>query len=238
MSCTLRGRGIGIACSAAIRVGWRLSTRARSPSAIASVMSWVTKMMVLRPRFHSLSRSACSCGAGLRVDGGERLVHQDHGRIVGERADQRRALAHAAGQLVRIVALEAGEPDGADQHLGMRPGLVVEPALHLDRKQHVVDGGAPRQQVVVLRHVADPPVEAGTQAARIRDLTASPLNTISPALTVSICAIMLSRVDLPAPDGPMMVRNSPGLDREREALDHPRRAARGLAAPESACRGS
>jgi hypothetical protein len=42
-----------------------------------------------------------------------------------------------------------------------------------------------------------------------REFTLSPLNTISPALTVSICAIMLSRVDLPAPEGPMMVRNSP-----------------------------
>ena len=31
----------------------------------------------------------------------------------------------------------------------------------------------------------------------------------SPPLALSICAIMLSSVVLPAPDGPMMVRNSP-----------------------------
>src|SRR3954470_3296051 len=37
----------------------------------------------------------------------------------------------------------------------------------------------------------------------------SPSNTISPALALSICAMMLSRVDLPAPDGPTMVRSSP-----------------------------
>src|SRR5437879_4784764 len=37
----------------------------------------------------------------------------------------------------------------------------------------------------------------------------SPSNTISPTLAVSICAMMLSRVDLPAPEGPTMVRSSP-----------------------------
>src|SRR6185295_1228945 len=80
MSLTLRGRGIGIMCSAAMRVGCLLSTNARSPSAIASVMSWVTKMMVLRPSSHSVSRSACNCvrvcastaanGSSIRITGG------------------------------------------------------------------------------------------------------------------------------------------------------------------------
>src|SRR3954469_8869156 len=37
----------------------------------------------------------------------------------------------------------------------------------------------------------------------------SPSNTISPALAVSICAMILSSVDLPAPEGPTMVRSSP-----------------------------
>ena len=37
----------------------------------------------------------------------------------------------------------------------------------------------------------------------------SPSNTISPALATSIWAMMLSSVDLPAPDGPTMVRSSP-----------------------------
>src|SRR3954470_24122481 len=37
----------------------------------------------------------------------------------------------------------------------------------------------------------------------------SPSNTISPALALSIWAMMLSRVDLPAPDGPTMVSSSP-----------------------------
>src|SRR3954452_5330344 len=37
----------------------------------------------------------------------------------------------------------------------------------------------------------------------------SPSNTISPALATSVCAMMLSNVDLPAPDGPTMVSSSP-----------------------------
>src|SRR5690242_10378174 len=37
----------------------------------------------------------------------------------------------------------------------------------------------------------------------------SPSKAISPALAVSICATILSSVDLPAPDGPTMVRSSP-----------------------------
>ena len=76
--------------------------------------------------------------AGLRVERAERLVHQDDRRIVDQRADQRGALAHAAGQLMRIVVLEAGEADGADQHLGARARLVVEPALDVEREQHVL----------------------------------------------------------------------------------------------------
>ena len=47
--------------------------------------------------------------AGLRVHGGERFVEQQHVRIDGERARQRHALAHAARQLVRVVAGKLSE---------------------------------------------------------------------------------------------------------------------------------
>ena len=47
----------------------------------------------------------------LLVDGGERLVHQQHVGVDRERAREADALAHAAGKLVRIFLLEAGEPD-------------------------------------------------------------------------------------------------------------------------------
>ena len=57
-----------------------IGTSARSPSAIASVISCVTKMMVLRLRLHSRSKSSCSCarvcastapnGSSIRMTGG------------------------------------------------------------------------------------------------------------------------------------------------------------------------
>src|SRR5579871_1769371 len=43
--------------------------------------------------------------AGLRIERGERLVHQENLRIDGERAGKVDALAHATGKLARIIAL-------------------------------------------------------------------------------------------------------------------------------------
>ena len=45
--------------------------------------------------------------AGHRVEGAERLVHQQDVGVLGERPGQRAALAHPAGQLVRALV---GEP--------------------------------------------------------------------------------------------------------------------------------
>ena len=118
-------------------------------------MSWVTKTIVFLPSFHSRSRSSCSWVAGLRIERAERLVHQDHRRIVGQRADQRGALAHAAGEFVRIMILEPAKADRADQHIGALARLGIEPALHFEREQHVLQRRSPGQQIVFLRDVAD-----------------------------------------------------------------------------------
>ena len=47
--------------------------------------------------------------ARLRVERSERLVHQQDRRVHHERAHEADALLHAPGQLVRIMALKAGE---------------------------------------------------------------------------------------------------------------------------------
>src|SRR5882672_11968591 len=47
--------------------------------------------------------------AGLRIQGCEWLVHQQHVRLHGQRASQRHALLHATGKLMRMVLLELGE---------------------------------------------------------------------------------------------------------------------------------
>src|SRR5215471_2037672 len=60
-------------------------------------------------------------------------------------------------------------------------------------------------------------------------------NRTSPPVAASICAIMLRSVVLPAPDGPMMVRNSPSAtEKLRSRITHggaslPARAAKRLA---------
>ena len=49
--------------------------------------------------------------ARLRVERGERLVEQEHLGLERERAGEIDALPHAAGELVRIVPIEAAQPD-------------------------------------------------------------------------------------------------------------------------------
>ena len=55
--------------------------------------------------------------ADQRVQRGERLVEEQHVRVARERAGQTDALLHAAGELVRIGLLVAGEPDQLDDLL-------------------------------------------------------------------------------------------------------------------------
>src|SRR5918992_2972616 len=49
--------------------------------------------------------------AGLVVEGAEGLVEEEDFRVVGERTRDGGALLHAAGELLGIVILEAGEAD-------------------------------------------------------------------------------------------------------------------------------
>ena len=59
-------------------------------------------------------------GAVLRIERGERLVHQQHGRIGDESARDGAALAHAAGELVRKVVAEFCQPDQLERGLDAR----------------------------------------------------------------------------------------------------------------------
>ncbi len=63
-----------------------------------------------------------------------------------------------------------------------------------------------------------------------------PWKMISPAVATSICAIMLRSVDLPAPDGPMMVRNSPSPTEKVRSRMTQGDGSRPWRARESACR--
>ena len=63
----------------------------------------------------------------LLVERAERLVHQQDLRLGGERARDRDALAHAAGQLGRIALLEAVEADEIDEMARALDALRLRP---------------------------------------------------------------------------------------------------------------
>ena len=97
------------------RLGRPLSTTTRSPISTASSIEWVTNTIVVGPLLPDAQQLELQDLARLRVDRGERLVHQQHVRLDRERACEPAALLHAARHLVRIGLLEAGEPDHGDE---------------------------------------------------------------------------------------------------------------------------
>ena len=111
--------------------------------------------------------------AGERVERRERLVHQQHGRIVGERARDGDPLLHAARQMVRIGAREFVELH--QRQLLERDGvaLLLGDAFHLEAEGHVAERGAPRKQLgEILEHDAAVHAVAGDRLAADADLAA------------------------------------------------------------------
>ena len=102
-------------------------TTMRSATDIASSWSCVTRIVVTGTRSCRTAQPLAQLGADLRVQRAEGLVEQQHARLDGERAGEGHALALAAGELVRVAGLVAGEADDAEQlvdlglDLGLRP---------------------------------------------------------------------------------------------------------------------
>ena len=106
-----RGRAKGTVRSSTIVAGRRVITSTRSASSTASRMLWVTNKAVLVILLPISSSNSFISSRRDRVERAERLVHQQHVGIVDQGAADRDPLAHAAGQLVRPLVLEAVEPD-------------------------------------------------------------------------------------------------------------------------------
>ena len=109
----------------------------------------------------------------LRIERSERLVEQRRFGAVQQHAREAGALAHAAGQFVRIAMLEAVEPDMLDHLIGAIGALGLADAGELERKRDVVAHRAPRQQIVLLRHVADVGVDVGDARTLVDDRAAA-----------------------------------------------------------------
>ena len=89
-----------------------------------------------------------------RIQGAERLVHEQQHRIVDQRAANRDALAHAPRQLRGIAVLEPREAGECEQAAGMLFRLSPVAMAEIDRQHEVVHDAAPFEQRVALEHHA------------------------------------------------------------------------------------
>jgi hypothetical protein len=134
------------------------------------------------------------------VERAEGLVHQEQRRVVDERAGDGHTLAHAARQLVRVLALEALEADQLEQrHRPHARGPSIE-SQHLGGQEDLGEHRPPRKEDRILEHDAD--VALGPSTGCPRTLTAPDERGMSPAR-------IFMKVVLPQPDCPTMVMSSP-----------------------------
>ena len=133
-----------------MRAGPAVSTTTRVPRNTASVMPWVTKTMVFFASLPDAQELEIHLLARERVERAERLVHQDELRIVDERARDRGALLHAAGELVGIFFLgtardrraRAGRARGSRLAASGRPRISVGSITLSIMRRHFRSSGA------------------------------------------------------------------------------------------------
>src|SRR6266852_6077797 len=91
-------------------------------------------------------------GARMRIERAKWLVHQEHRGVIGQRARQRDALLHAAGQFLRVKALKALEADHLDQPAALRFGFRMLHALLPRTIHHIAEHALPGKQRELLKH--------------------------------------------------------------------------------------
>jgi hypothetical protein len=96
-----------------------------------------------------------------RVHGGERLVHEQHRRVGGERPGDAGPLALAARELGRIAVAEPGrvQAHGGQQFIDALGDPALVPAEQPRHRAHVGPHGLVREEPDALDHVADAPPE-------------------------------------------------------------------------------
>src|SRR5450830_818911 len=103
------------------------------------------------------------------VERAERLVQQQCFRLRDEGAGQRRALAHAAGHLMRIVGFEAGQIDLGEPFARLRGSSLLVDLLELQRQRDVLFQRQPRIERVFLKHQCAFRMRAGHRLAVGKD---------------------------------------------------------------------
>ena len=185
----------------------RMATR--SPSLIASSMSWVTRTIVLSQPVLEASELVLEPGPDDRVDRPEWLVHQQDRRVGGQRPGHTDPLLLPAGQRGRVPrrAISRVEPDEVDQLVDARVDARLVPPEQLGDGGDVVGDGAVREEPDLLDDVADAPPQLVTGSS---DVTLAARRPRSRPTVGSISRlIILSVVVLPHPDGPTSTAISP-----------------------------
>ena len=179
--------------------------------------AWSTSCVAIRiprPSAASSPSSRSSSSRARLVDAGERLVEEQDRRVLDERAGDEHALALAAGELAELRARERrrGRRGRARRARDARLGAARPPPPGQARErphQRDVERGdrVVEPRALGLRHVAE--------AACGADRAARPASSSPSSARKS--------VDLPPPFGPSTPIRSPGLELERDALEHGRR---------------
>ena len=167
-------------------------------------MPWVMKTIGWPVAATILLSSSCMTSRVMRVDRGERLVHQQQrGSVASARARPTRCCMPPESSR-GIGLLEAGEADHLDVLRDLARRVSASMPLHLEAEADIVAHRAPRQQRVVL--------EDDRAVGRGGPVTGLPYTVTSPAAGSTRPATTLRNVLLPQPLGPD--------DREELALAH------------------
>jgi len=158
-------------------------------------------------------------GVGQRgVDARHRLVGQDHRRLLEQRPRDGHALLLAARERVYPATGETVEANAYEDGVGLRDLRGLEPAhqrppaggVREPAEERVLEHGEPAQEVELLKHEAPMRARTRRSASGEAPVTASSPIRTSPAVGTTSPFRQRSRVDFPAPLGPMRATNSPG----------------------------
>ena len=202
LSCTVssRGRSNGMRRSATTTAGRRVITSTRSLSSTASRMEWVMKMPVLRCRAH---RSSSTSAISSRVMASSALKGSSISMMEGSWMRDR----HRATRW-RIP------PESSRGRLPMKSARPTSDSNASARARY-----AARSSRIILigKSTLSRALSQGSSvaswntrpASRRGPVMAVPPTVMVPAVSGSSPASIISRVDLPQPDGPRMETNSP-----------------------------
>jgi len=144
----------------------------------------------------------------------KRLVHQQELGLGDERTRNRGPHLHAAGKLARVGLCKTGEADKVERGADLRPHVRLEPEQQPQWQPH----NWPRPWPTASGSAPGTRSRSGARRQPATNSTAPLSGALKPAT-------MRSAVDLPQPEGPSRVRNSPG----RTARSRPSSATTPLA---------